>query len=168
MDWKVERTGPDWLMNARGQLIGYRDKMGVEHLIPQTQAQAEGNQGPLGSGAVPGDGIVLSNYREALGNTTTSGNLTLSLDKPVQRIVLDAVRQITAPADPGAFGASLTLILLCQGFAPTWAGVTWLTDGGLAPTLNTASGKRNVIVLIWDDAAGGSGAWLGMLAGRES
>ena len=120
-----------------------------------------------GASSVPGDGITLSNYREALGNTTTTGNITLTLANPVERIVLDAVRQITAPADPGAVGASKTLILLCQSFTPTWAGITWLTSDGLAPTLNTATGKRNVIVLIWDDNAGGTGAWLGMLSGRE-
>ena len=121
-----------------------------------------------GGGAVPGAGITLSDFRESLGNTTTSGNITLTLTDPIERITLDAVRQITAPADPGAVGASKTIILRCQSFTPTWAGITWLTSDGLAPVLNTASGKRNVIVLIWDDNAGGTGTWLGMLGGKET
>lgn len=117
---------------------------------------------------VSGDGLTLSNYREALGNTTTSGNITLTLTNPVQRIVLDAIRTITAPADPGAVAASLTLILLCQTFTPVWSGITWLTPGGVAPVLNTGTGKRNVITLVWDDNAGGSGTWLGFHAGSEA
>jgi hypothetical protein len=105
---------------------------------------------------------------EKLSTSTTSGNITLALTNgSVQRVTLDAIRQITAPTDPGAVGASITLILNCAGFTPTWAGITWLTLDGLAPSLNTTAGKRNLIVLVWDDNNGGTGAWLGMLAGRE-
>ncbi len=33
--WNVNRDGPNWLMNAAGQVIGYRDKLGREYEIPQ-------------------------------------------------------------------------------------------------------------------------------------
>lgn len=34
--WKVDRNGPNWLMDSIGRLIGYRDTRGGEHLIAQS------------------------------------------------------------------------------------------------------------------------------------
>lgn len=119
-------------------------------------------------------GATFGEARELLGNVTTSGATTISIaNGPVQRIVLGGAHQISLPADPGAVSLSLTLILLCQGFTPTWGSsptITWINaDGsGAAPTLNTASGKQNVITFVWDDNAAGTGTWLGFFGGRAA
>jgi hypothetical protein len=110
---------------------------------------------------------VLETRTRSLTTTTTSGDITLAT-VAMQRVTLDAIRQISTPADPGAIAVPLVLILDCAGFTPTWSGVTWLTADGLAPMLNTVSGKRNVITFLWDDTGGGTGAWLGFMAGSQS
>ena len=52
--WNVNRSGPNWLMDSLGRLIGYQDKVGGEHLIPQTTGSwgdAEGQADIVASGS---------------------------------------------------------------------------------------------------------------------
>lgn len=115
---------------------------------------------------------ALKNITETLYSITTSGNVTIApANGNVQRFILDAARQFTLPADPGAVAQSLVLIIDCATYTPTWNSsppIKWLTLDSAAPSLNTASGKRNVITFVWDDTAAGTGYWLGFLAGKET
>jgi len=114
------------------------------------------------------DGI-LTNYKEGLYTTTTTGDITIDLaNGNVQRITLDAIRQITMPADPGAYGQSFVLILECATFTPTWGAtpvIEWLTSDGAAPTLVTTANLVNVVTFVWDDT---DSRWLGFLGGSET
>jgi len=86
----------------------------------------------------------------------------------IQRFILDAARQFTLPADPGAVGKSFVLILECATFTPTWntsPTIEWLTSDGNAPTLVTTANLVNVLTFIWDDV---DSRWLGFLAGKET
>jgi len=111
---------------------------------------------------------ILTNYKEGLYTTTTTGNITIDLaNGNVQRITLDAIRQITMPADPGSYGQSFVLILECATFTPTWGAtpvIEWLTSDGAAPTLVTTANLVNVVTFIWDDT---DSRWLGFLGGSE-
>jgi hypothetical protein len=100
----------------------------------------------------------------SLVTVTTTGNYTLTT-AATTRITLDAVRQISAPASPGAVSAGICVIINCAGFTPTWAGVTWLTPGGTAPVLNTVAGKENLLTFVWDSVAS---LWLGTFSGSEA
>lgn len=112
---------------------------------------------------------TLRNYHETLYAVTTTGNLTLDLaNGNVQRVTLDAARQLTLPASPGAVAQSFVLIINCAGFTPTWNSsptIKWLTSDNAAPTLNTTAGKSNVITFVWENA---NSRWLGFLAGKEN
>ena len=112
---------------------------------------------------------TLTNYKETRYATTTTANITLDLaNGNVQRLILDANRQITLPADPGDVGQSFVLIIECATFTPTWnssPAVEWLTADGLAPTLVTTANYVNVLTFMWDDT---DSRWLGFLAGKES
>lgn len=114
-------------------------------------------------------GILGGGYRETLYAVTTTGNLTLDLaNGNVQRVTLDAARQLTLPASPGAVAQSFVLIINCAGFTPTWNSsptIKWLTSDNAAPTLNTTTGKSNVITFVWENA---NSRWLGFLAGKEN
>ena len=159
--------------SAAGVLLGRRSASAGEweEVSPSNGIAISGTSIAV-SGTV--SGITLTNYTEQLTNTTTSGNITISLaDGPLQRITLDAARTINMPADPGAVGSSFTLIVRCQGFAVTWGtspAITWIdpSGSGSAPTLNTASGKQNVVTFVWDDNAAGTGTWLGFFGGRAA
>ena len=115
------------------------------------------------------DGGTISNYAEEWYATTTAGNVTIDLaNGMVQRFILDAARQFTMPADPGAVGKSFVLILECATYTPTWAAspvIEWLTTDGAAPTLVTTVNLVNVLTFIWDDV---DSRWLGFLAGKET
>jgi hypothetical protein len=95
---------------------------------------------------------------------TTTGNYTLTT-AATTRLTLDANRQLSMPASPGAVSAGFVLILNCGGFTPTWSGVTWLTPGGTAPVLNTVAGKENLLTFVWDGVAS---LWLGTFSGSEA
>lgn len=114
-------------------------------------------------------GIMGGGYKEALYAALTSGNVIIDLaNGNVQRFVLDAARQFTLPSSPGAYAQSFVLILNCAGFTPTWNSaptIKWLTSDGAAPTLNTTSGKLNVLTFVWDNA---TSSWLGFFGGRET
>lgn len=114
-------------------------------------------------------GGTLTNYKETRYAITTSGNITLNLaNGNVQRLILDANRQITLPADPGDVGQSFVLIIECDTYTPTWnssPAIEWLTADGLAPTLVTIANLVNVLTFIWDDT---DSRWLGFLSGMES
>jgi hypothetical protein len=114
-------------------------------------------------------GGTLTNYKETLYAATTAANITIDLaNGNVQRLILDAARQITMPADPGAYGQSFVLILECATFTPTWntsPTLEWLTADGAAPTLVTTANLVNVLTFIWDDV---DSRWLGFLAGKET
>lgn len=85
--WNVNRSGPNWLMDSLGRLIGYRDKVGGEHLIPQTTGawgDAEGKAEVVGSGGstvdlsanytvTPADDGVIFNCTAALTITIPAG-----------------------------------------------------------------------------------------------
>ena len=118
---------------------------------------------------LPHTGGVLTDYKETLLATTTGGNITLNLaNGNVQRIILDAARQITMPADPGAYAQSFVLIIECATFTPTWntaPAIKWLTADGSPPTLVTTANLVNVLTFIWDDV---DSRWLGFLAGKET
>lgn len=120
-------------------------------------------------GGYPTFGGVLSNYKETLYTATTSGNVTINLaNGNLQRFILDAARQFTMPADPGAYGQSFVLILECATYTPTWntsPAIEWLTSDGAAPTLVTTANLVNVLTFIWDDV---DSRWLGFLAGKET
>jgi hypothetical protein len=112
---------------------------------------------------------TLTDYKETLYTATTSGNVTISLaNGNVQRFILDAARQFTMPADPGAYGQSFVLIIECATYTPTWNTspvIEWLTSDGAAPTLVTTANLVNVLTFIWDDI---DTRWLGFLAGKET
>lgn len=118
--------------------------------------------------ALPATGGTLTNYKETRYATTTA-DITLNLaNGNVQRLILDANRQITLPADPGDVGQSFVLIIECATYTPTWnssPAIEWLTADGLAPTLVTTANLANVLTFIWDDT---DSRWLGFLAGKES
>ena len=51
--WKVNRNGPNWLMDGDGKVLGYRDLRGGEHRIPQTSgAWGDGDEMVNSGGAV--------------------------------------------------------------------------------------------------------------------
>lgn len=125
---------------------------------------------PQLGGNLDAQGYALGDYTETLNTETTTGNITLNLaDGMVQRITLDDARQITMPADPGAFGQTFTLFVDCASYTPTWntaPAILWLTSDQAAPTLETTSGAVNVLVFTWDDGYNsGAGAWFGQYAG---
>lgn len=112
----------------------------------------------------------LGDYREKLKAATTTANTTFDLSLgTVQRWILDAARQFTMPADPGAFGKSFVLILEPATHAVTWEVASplleWLTNDGAAPTLVTDANLVNVLTFIWDDI---DSRWLGFLGGSET
>lgn len=102
-------------------------------------------------------------------SATTSGNVTIDLaDGRTQRFILDAARQFTLPADPGAYDKGFVLIIECATYTPTWntsPAIEWLTSDGAAPTLVTTANLVNVLTFIWDDV---DSRWLGFLAGKET
>lgn len=114
-------------------------------------------------------GGTLTNYKETLNATTTSGNVTIDLaNGNVQRLILGGNHQITMPADPGAFAQSFVLIIECATYTPTWNTapvIEWLTSDGAAPTLVVTANLVNVLTFIWDDV---DSRWLGFLAGKET
>lgn len=62
--WNVQNDGNQWLTDANGVLIGYRDNRGVDHLIPQTIAPAsDGTSVP-----VAGVGGGTRTFRGAVAN----------------------------------------------------------------------------------------------------
>lgn len=115
-------------------------------------------------------GGTLANYKETLNTVTTTANITLDLaNGNVQRITLDAARQITMPSSPGAVGQSFMVIINCAGFTPTWNStptIYWFNtaSGTTAPTLNTTTAKSNVLTFVWENA---NSRWLGWLVGSE-
>lgn len=123
----------------------------------------------LNDAKLAASGGTLTNYKETRYAITTTGNITLNLaNGNVQRLILDANRQITLPADPGDVGQSFMLIIECATFTPTWnssPAIEWLTPDGLAPTLVTTANFVNVMTFVWDDT---DTRWLGFLAGKES
>ena len=120
-----------------------------------------------GNGTV--ENINLKTYKEVIYTTTTTGNVTIDLaNGNVQRFILDAARQFTMPADPGAYAQSFVLIIECATFTPTWntaPAIEWLTSDGTAPTLVTTADLVNVLTFMWDDV---DSRWLGFLGGKET
>ena len=114
-------------------------------------------------------GGILTNYRETFYAITTNGNATIDLaNGNVQRFILDAARQFTLPAAPGAYAQSFVLIIEPATFTPTWAAspvIEWLTSDGAPPTLVTTANLVNVMTFIWDDV---DSRWLGFLGGKET
>jgi hypothetical protein len=119
---------------------------------------------------LPHTGGTLTDYRETVYTATTAADITLSLASGnVQRITLDANRQIALPAAPSAgLAQSFVLILESATFTPTWAAspsLEWLTSDGAPPTLATAANLVNVLTFIFD---GTDNRWLGFLSGKET
>jgi hypothetical protein len=104
--------------------------------------------------------------KETFYSNTTTGNVNIDLSNgTVQRFILDANREFTLPADPGAL--SITLIIETAGFTPVWSSNTtieWLTIDGVAPPLPTVADKVGVVTFIWDDI---DSRYLGLLVGEE-
>jgi hypothetical protein len=112
----------------------------------------------------------LGDYKETLKAATTTGNTTFDLSLgTVQRWILDADRQLTMPANPGAYGKSFVLVLEPATHAASWEVTTpklkWLTSDGEAPTLVTDADLVNVLTFIWDNI---DSRWLGFLGGKET
>ena len=119
---------------------------------------------------LPHTGGTLTDYKETVYTATTAADITLNLATGnVQRITLDANRQITLPAAPAAgLAQSFVLILEPATFTPTWAvspALEWLTSDGDPPTLSTDASLVNVLTFIWD---GADSRWLGFLSGKET
>jgi len=114
-------------------------------------------------------GIMGGGYKETLYSVTTNGNVTIDLaNGNVQRFILDAARQFTMPADPGAYAQSFVLIIECATHTPTWntsPAIEWLTSDGAPPTLATAANLVNVLPFLWDDA---DSRWLGLPPAKET
>ena len=112
---------------------------------------------------------IFDAYKEKLHTATTTGNVTIDLvNGMMQRFILDAARQFTLPADPGAYAQSFVLIIECATYTPTWNSsptIEWLTSDGAPPTLVTTANLVNVLTFIWDDV---DSRWLGFLAGKET
>lgn len=91
--WKINRSGPIWLMDSDGKLIGYRDSRGGEHLIPQISG-------------VWGAADALTDVPDAGGSTSS----TESLSGP---------RTITADDDQKQFTCITALTVTCpNGLSP--------------------------------------------------
>ena len=150
-------------LTLTGQQISAAAKFGTT-----SGTVCQGNDSRV-TGALPASGGTRTNYRETRYTVTTSGNITLDLaNGNVQRLILDANRQITLPGDPGDVGQSFVLILECATFTPTWnssPAIKWLTSDGTAPTLVTTANLVNVLSFVWDDT---DSRWLGFLAGKET
>ena len=119
--------------------------------------------------SLPKYGGTLTNYKETLYTATTTGNVTIDLiNGNVQRFILDAARQFTMPANPGAVAQSFVLIIECATYTPTWNStptIEWLTSDGNAPTLVTTANYVNVLTFMWDTI---DARWLGFLSGKET
>lgn len=111
---------------------------------------------------------LIKDYAEALTSPAiTSGALTLDLESSnVFTVALNAAITTLTISNPPASGraGSFTLILTADGTARsvTWpAAVKW--PGGTAPTLTSASGKRDVLTFLTVD---GGATWLAAVAGQ--
>jgi len=182
-------TEEEWLLSLAAGTIDLSDYLTTTHItnhpVPTTRDARNQVAGTYATGTGTASGTntgdqdlsgklnhtagTLTDYKETTNYATTTGNVTIDLaDGNVQRFILDAARQFTMPADPGALTESFVLIIECATFTPTWAAspvIEWLTSDGAAPTLVTTVNLVNVLTFIWDDV---DTRWLGFLSGKET
>ncbi|URI08928.1 hypothetical protein MW290_25505 [Aquincola tertiaricarbonis] len=64
--WRSERSGPNWLMDEQGRLIGYRDELGNEYKMPNEPAAGGISDNDEPSSSVSGGGFLATTNIAAL------------------------------------------------------------------------------------------------------
>ena len=114
------------------------------------------------------DGNEISNYSEGVSSVSSvSGVLTLdcssanyfttTLTENITSIVYSGV-----PIAGSAYGMALEVTQASTAYSLAFTNVTW--PGGLAPTLSSGSGDKDVFTLITRD---GGTSWTGVIVGQD-
>jgi len=104
--WNVTRTGPNWLMNVNGQVIGYKDNVGGEFQIPQIS----GSWGNAELISAPAGGVKTA--------VDASGNVT-GLVGPSSEII--ALSEVTPYVNRTTTGTAFTGACEYAGYVCTVA-----------------------------------------------
>lgn len=158
--WTVQRSGPEWLMDSRGRVFGYRDRRGGEFLIPQVAGSWNDAEKPGFSG---NPSIVDAEGNPVVAGIRTqpvrTGNFTLVASDsntiiPVTGdviVTINAASDLTAPVEikrhnAGALSAVATGVTLIDPFT----GLAW---GALS-----VANKLSSLIFVLGSAADEYGA----------
>lgn len=159
-DFLQVEHNPDGTLKASGTLAG---KAAATHAATHGSAGSDPVT-PSAIGAVTTSG----GGRETTGTQTATGvNTTVTLaNGNVQQLTLGASTTISLTGAAAGVACSLSLYIIQDGVGSrtiTWpASIKW--PGGVAPSLSTAAGKIDLIVL---ETLDGGTVWFGARAGAD-
>lgn len=105
--WRVEKSGPDWLMDAGGRLLGYRDERGFEHLIPNSPISGGATNDMDVASPVSGAGNSAAKVSYPIVMIEEDGTVVQRKMPAAARIVKQGAR-LWAPTASGTGGAPVT------------------------------------------------------------
>lgn len=152
--WRVNRNGPEWLMDSEDRVIGYRDRRGREYFAP-FGLQADGVQDtdqPAGldrSGAVGAQAIASGDRFSARALVTTGSRSSILVNNarvdlsPTRMMIHDAMPENGSLVDPLSGMGNFSLLNVSRPLVPIANAVSapyWTDPGPLLYSYDGSSG----------------------------
>ena len=162
--YAVELDGPQWLIDPDGVMVGYRDKRGIDHLIPQLSQAAESAPSPISSAGADLPG-ALANLAAA-DRARSSALATMAYADTAASIFTEGWANLAAWALPGTAGVQVSGgKLFSTGLQGGGSGANHSYALGATENLRavfilnvTQSPQGGIIIGVSQDAAGAAPA----------